>query len=93
MPPSLDVSFLQRSADHANRCHQRELRHAVATTTATRPGDVIGVQLVGLRADGVEIQWVDRTGAHARSLRFRRTAHTPHELAELLREELHAGLC
>ncbi|UMG92914.1 hypothetical protein [Nocardioides sp. TF02-7] len=53
----------------------------------------MGVQLTDLRPDRVEVRWVDRTGAHARLLRFPRPATTAAELGELLRQELHAGLC
>ena len=89
----LNRGFLQRSAEHANLCHQAELRRAVATTRDTRLGDVLGVHLADLRPDGVELQWVDPTGAHTARLRFRRPAATARELGELLRTELHAGLC
>ena len=89
----LNRGFLQRSAEHANACHQDELRRAVATLTGDRPAAVGGVQLTGLRPDGVEVQWVDAEGAHSRVLAFRRAATTAAELGELLRQELHAGLC
>lgn len=89
----LNRGFLQRSVEHANLCHQDELRRAVAAMTQTRLGDIIGVHLVDLRADGVVLQWVDLSGAHSTDLRFRRTATSTQELGELLRSELHAGLC
>jgi hypothetical protein len=89
----LNRGFLQRAAEHANACHQEELRRAVATTSNTRVGDVVGVQLTDLRPDRVEVQWVDGTGARSRLLRFGRTAATAAELGELMRQELHAGLC
>lgn len=89
----LNRGFLQRSADHANACHQDELRRAVATTVGTRLGEVVGVQLTDLRPDRVELRWVDPTGAHRRLLRFGRPATTTAELGDLLRRELHAGLC
>lgn len=89
----LNRGFLQRSAEHANRCHQDELRRAVATTSGTRVGDVVGVQLSDLRPERVDVRWVDRSGAHSRELVFARPATTSHELGELLRSELHAGLC
>lgn len=89
----LNRGFLQRSTEHANRCHQDELRRAVATTSSTRLGDVVGVHLTGLRPDGVEVQWVDRRGAHARVITFARPATTAEELGDQLRRELHAGLC
>ena len=89
----LNRGFLQRSTEHANLCHQAELRRAVATLTRARLGDVVGVHLADLRPDGVTLQWVDSTGGHRSRLRFPRPARTAHELGELLRTELHAGLC
>jgi hypothetical protein len=89
----LNRGFLQRSTEHANRCHQDELRRAVATTSGTRLGEIVGVHLADLRPDRVEIQWVDVSGAHRREVVFRRTATTAQELGDLLRSELHAGLC
>lgn len=89
----LNRGFLQRSVEHANQCHQDELRRAVAARTGTRLGDVVGVHLTGLRPDGVVLQWVDTTGSHESELRFPRAARTTPDLGELLREELHAGLC
>lgn len=89
----LNRGFLQRSTEHANHCHQDELRRAVASMTRTRLGEVVGVQLTGLRPEGVELRWVDLTGAHRTVLRFARPATTAPELGELLRSELHAGLC
>lgn len=89
----LNRGFLQRSTEHANLCHQDELRRAVSAMTQTRLGDVVGVHLVDLRADGVSLQWVDPTGAHRTELRFGGRATTAQELGDLLRAELHAGLC
>ncbi|MBM7519754.1 DUF2470 domain-containing protein [Nocardioides nitrophenolicus] len=89
----LNRGFLQRSTEHANQCHQDELRRAVSALSQTRLGDVVGVQLTGLRAEGVELRWVDPTGAHRTLLRFPRPATSAAELGELLRTELHAGLC
>ncbi|KAA1426204.1 hypothetical protein [Nocardioides antri] len=89
----LNRGFLQRSVDHANRCHQDELRQAIATTTDTRLRDIVGVHLAGLRPDRVDVRWVDVSGAHARTLEFGRSATTPAELGRLLRDHLHAGMC
>lgn len=89
----LNRGFLQRAVEHANDCHQSELRHALATTADLPMGQIAGVQLTGLRPDRVDLQWVDSRGAHHATLRFARTARTPEELGDLLREELHAGLC
>lgn len=89
----LNRGFLQRAVEHANHCHQDELRRAIATRTSTRLGDVLGVHLADLRADGVVLQWVDPTGSHQSVLHFPRPAASTAELGELLRSELHAGLC
>lgn len=89
----LNRGFLQRSVEHANLCHQDELRRAIATRTDTRLAEVLGVHLAELRADGVVLQWVDTTGSHQADLSFGRAAATSHDLGELLRSELHAGLC
>lgn len=90
---ALNRGFLQRSVEHANLCHQLELRRAVSTTTRTRLADVVGVSLTDLSPTGVEVQWVDRDGAHRNRLTFPRPATSTDELGELLRSELHAGLC
>ena len=89
----LNRGYLQRSVEHANQCHQQELRRAVATTTGTRFSQVVGVSLAGLRPDRVEVQWVDLDGAHTRALVFSRAATSTEELGDLLRRELHTGLC
>lgn len=89
----LNRGLLQRSVEHANDCHQDELRRAVATRTDTRLREIVGVQLADLTPDHVVLEWVDVTGAHQATLPFSRTATTTHELGDLLRSELHAGLC
>lgn len=89
----LNRGFLQRSVEHANACHQEELRRAVATTTGTRFSEVVGVTLTDLTPRQVDVQWVDLQGSHSRTLEFPRTARDTEELGELLRRELHAGLC
>lgn len=89
----LNRGFLQRSTEHANLCHQDELRRAVATRTNTRLGDIVGVHLAGLHTSGVVLQWVDVEGAHDAELRFPRPATSAPDLGELLRSQLHAGLC
>lgn len=89
----LNRGFLQRSVEHANHCHQDELRRAVAHRSATRLGEVVGVHLTELRPEGVVLQWVDLTGSHEATLRFPRAATSTTDLGELLRSELHAGLC
>lgn len=84
----LNRGFLQRSVEHANRCHQDELRQAVATTAGTRLREIVGVHLTDLRPDRVEVRWVDTSGAHSRTLSFGRAATTPAELGLLLRDHL-----
>lgn len=89
----LNRGYLQRSVEHANRCHQEGLRQAVATTTGTWLAQVVGVTLVDLSAQGVGVQWVDLTGSHSRTLTFARPAGDADELGELLRSTLQTGLC
>jgi len=89
----LNRGFLQRSVEHANQCHQDELRRPVAMTTGTRMADVAGVRLSGLLPHRVEITWVDTDGAQSRTVAFARAARSTEELGELLRAGLHAGLC
>ncbi|HET9423050.1 MAG TPA: hypothetical protein VFO49_18050, partial [Nocardioides sp.] len=89
----LNRGFLQRSVEHANQCHQDELRRAVAMTTGTRMVDVAGVRLSGLLPHRVAITWVDLEGAQSRTVQFGRSARSTEELGELLRARLHAGLC
>ena len=89
----LNRGFLQRSVEHANDCHQDELRRAVAMTSGTRMADIVGVRLAGLLPHQVEVVWVDTDGAHSRTVEFGRAARSSEELGELLRARLHAGLC
>jgi len=89
----LNRGFLQRSVEHANACHQEELRRAVSATTGTRLTEVVGVTLTDLLPDQVEVQWVDLQGSHSHVLAFPRRARDAEELGELLRRTLHAGLC
>lgn len=89
----LNRGHLQRSTEHANDCHQDDLRHAVATGTGTHADELIGVRLTALSPGGVEVQWVDVEGAHRREITFPRPARDLNELGEMLRRSLHAGLC
>lgn len=89
----LNRGYLQRSVEHANNCHQDELRRAVATTAETPMKEVVGVTLTDLTAGSVEIRWVDLTGAHRSVISFPRRAENVADLGELLRDQLHAGLC
>lgn len=89
----LNRGYLQRSIEHANLCHQEELRRAVSTTTGTPMSRLLGVALADLSPAGVQVRWVDVDGAHLTDLAFPRSARTTSELGEMLRRELHAGLC
>src|SRR6478752_1589027 len=89
----LNRGHLQRSVEHANDCHQEELRQAVGTGTGTRSGDLGGVRIARLTPSDVVIQWVDDSGAHEQVIAFARTARDLSELGEMLRRGLHAGLC
>lgn len=89
----LNRGHLQRSVEHANDCHQGELRQAVAHGTGTRPADLLGVRIARLSPAGVVVQWVDDTGAHEQSIAFAHTARDLADLGDLLRRGLHVGLC
>ncbi len=89
----LNRGFLQRSVEHANACHQDELRRAVSTTSGTRLSEVVGVS--SHRPDaGSGGGAVGRPARLALPrARVPRAARNTEELGELLRRELHAGLC
>jgi hypothetical protein len=89
----LNRGHLQRSVEHANDCHQEELRQAVGTGTGTRAGDLGGVRIARLTPSDVVIQWVDGSGAHEQVVTFARAARDLSELGDMLRRGLHAGLC
>lgn len=89
----LNRGYLQRSAEHANDCHQHELRRAVAAFSGIRFGSVIGVQLADLTVEGAQLRWVDVDGAHSREIRFPWAAASADELGDLLRSQLHPGIC
>ncbi|CAB4721995.1 unannotated protein [freshwater metagenome] len=89
----LNRGYLQRSVEHANDCHQDELRQALSRSTGTRPDLVIAVQLADLTPSGVQLSWVDHSGAHRTRIAFPRPARSTAELGEMLRRELHAGIC
>lgn len=89
----LNRGFLQRSVEHANDCHQGELRRSMSLSSGTRMTDIVGVRLTGLSARGVVIDWVDTEGAHRTRIDFARPARSAAELGDLLRRELDAGLC
>ncbi|MBC9735525.1 hypothetical protein [Nocardioides marmotae] len=89
----LNRGYLQRSVEHANSHHQDELRRAVSTATGAPMDDVVGVGLADLRTDRVEVQWVGPHGADRTVLHFPRAARTTAELGDLLRRQLHHGMC
>lgn len=89
----LNRGYLQRTVEHANACHHEELRRAVSTATETRLGSIIGASLTDLSPTGVGVRWLDAAGSHAYRLDFPRPAVTPDDLGDLLRSQLHAGLC
>jgi hypothetical protein len=89
----LNRGHLQRSVEHANDCHQEELRQAVGHGTGTRAADVVGVRIARLSPADVVVQWVDSTGAHEQVIAFAHTARDLDDLGDLLRRGLHAGLC
>lgn len=89
----LNRGYLQRSVEHANSCHQEELRRAVSTTTGTPMSRLLGVALADLSPASVQVRWVDADGAHLTDIAFPRAARSTHELGEMLRRQLHAGLC
>jgi hypothetical protein len=89
----LNRGHLQRSVEHANDCHQGELRQAVSIGTGTRPGDLLAVRIARLTPGDVLVEWVDAEGAHQQQVGFPRTARDLVELGEMLRRGLHAGLC
>ncbi|GAB2459058.1 hypothetical protein GCM10027062_43650 [Nocardioides hungaricus] len=89
----LSRGHLQRSIEHANDCHQDELRQAVSTGTQTRPAELLGVRLAELTPAGVEVQWIDVDGAHRHVIEFPRVAGDLTELGDMLRHSLHAGIC
>ncbi|WP_067432652.1 hypothetical protein [Nocardioides jensenii] len=89
----LNRGYLHSCVKHANECHQDELIRSVALATGTPPGDLAGVTLSRLTSTGVELHWVDWSGAHRRVITFSHAARTPEELAGLLSAHLHTGLC
>ncbi|WP_244929155.1 hypothetical protein [Nocardioides sp. W7] len=89
----LNRGYLQHSVEHANSCHQEELRRAVSTTTGTPMGRLLGVALADLSPSGVQVRWIDAEGARHLDVTFPRAARTTAELGEMLRRELHAGIC
>lgn len=89
----LNRGYLQRSVEHANRHHQGELRRAVSSATGAPLAEVAGVALVDLRVDRVEVRWIGPAGGDRTVLHFPRAARTTAELGDMLRRQLHHGMC
>lgn len=90
---ALNRGYLQRAAEHTRDSHQLELREAAAGLTRSDVDLILGAQLVDLTAWGATLEWVDLIGAHQHPIWFPRVASTPNELAALLRNCLHPGIC
>ena len=89
----LNRGYLQRAADHASTCHQDELRRAVSSATGAPLAEVAGVALVDLGVDRVEVRWIGPAGGDRTVLHFPRAARTTTELGDMLRRQLHHGMC
>ncbi|MBZ5735861.1 hypothetical protein K8Z61_15310 [Nocardioides sp. TRM66260-LWL] len=85
---ALNAGHLVRTAAHANEHHGELLRDAVAAATGVPATHVLGVELTGLTAHGVELAWVDVDGAHREGLAFPRPAADLDDLSLLLRDLL-----
>lgn len=89
----LNAGHLQRATEHANEAHEAELRAATAATFGIALPDLLTASLRRIDPDGVDLAWLDATGAHVQRLDFVRTVSSPAELGTALRTHLHAGLC
>lgn len=89
----LNQGYLQRTAEHANEAHEPELRTAMASTFGLPLQDLLAASLRRVDPHGVEVAWLDGSGAHTQRLDFVRTVSSPQELGAALRSHLHAGLC
>ena len=89
----LNRGYFRRAVEHANQCHQPELRRAVSRRTGTPYDDIAAVALADLHRDRVEVRWVDPTGAHHAVRPFGQPARTAEELGRRLRRELDTRLC
>jgi len=90
---ALNDGYLRSAAEHANDCHQDELRHAVAGRLGSTPADVVAVRLAELTRRSVALSWVDSAGGHRTRLTFPRPANDPQELAGALRSRLGLRVC
>lgn len=89
----LNQGYLQRTAEHANDAHERELRSAMAATFGLPLQSLLAASLLRVDRSGVDVSWLDAAGAHTQRLDFLRTVSSPHELGAALRSHLHAGIC
>ncbi len=88
---ALDGSLSDFAADvveHTNRCHQPELRRHVADRTGRALGDIAGVSLVRIDAEGCLLCWIDGDGSHTLRVYFDEPAHTPEQLRQTLHHHL-----
>lgn len=89
----LNQGYLQRTAEHANEAHELELRTAMASTFGIPLRTLLAASLRRVDPNGVDVAWLDDSGAHTQRLEFVRTVSSPQELGAALRSHLHAGLC
>ncbi|WP_210650746.1 hypothetical protein [Nocardioides sp. SYSU D00065] len=89
----LNPGHLQRTAEHANQAHERELRSAMAATFGVPVQSLLAASLLRVEPTGVDVSWLDSAGAHTERLDFLRTVSSPQELGAALRSHLHAGIC
>jgi len=84
----LNAGYLQRAAEHANACHQEDLRRTVAQSLGRDIQEIGGVEIHHIDHQSASVDWLDSSGATRLMLRFVRPARTPDELAGLLIEQL-----
>ena len=89
----LNPGYLQRTAEHANEAHERELRAAAASTFGVPLQSLLAASLLRVDTAGVDVSWLDDAGGHTERLDFLRTVSSPQELGAALRSHLHAGIC
>lgn len=90
---TLNPGYLQRTREHANDAHGLELRSMVVSAFGIPLRSLMAASLVDLDARGVEVSWLDWSGAHTRRVDFARPVTSPEELGEALRAHLHSGIC
>lgn len=84
----LNAGYLQRAAEHANRCHQQDLRRTIAKGLGCQITDIGGVEIHHINRRSAYVDWLDSAGATRRLVQFSRPAATPDDLANLLIEQL-----